>query len=76
MNDKWEFNHSGVFAKDFDKTLRYYKSLGLAPDLPRTRRPFNPDDEAVNVEFGEIVDNAMPDGEYFLALIYIGDLEF
>lgn len=76
MNNNWEFNHSGVFTKDFDKTLEYYKSLGLAPDLPRTQRPFNPEDDAVNIEFGEIVDNAMPDGEYFLALLYIGDLEF
>ncbi len=76
MNSHWEFNHSGVFAKDFDRTLEYYKSLGLAPDLPRTQRPFNPEDEAVNIEFGELVDNAMPDGEYFLALLYIGDLEF
>ena len=36
MNSGWEFNHSGVFARDFDRTLEYYKSLGLAPDLPRT----------------------------------------
>ena len=75
MNRNWEFNHSGVFAKDFDRTLHYYKSLGLAPDLPRTQRPFNPKDKAITVEFDEVVDLSMPDGSYFLALLYIGDLE-
>jgi catechol 2,3-dioxygenase-like lactoylglutathione lyase family enzyme len=75
MDSNWEFNHSGVFAKNFDRTLQYYKSLGLAPDLPRTQNPFNPEDDAVTIEFGEIVDLSMPEGEYFLALLYIGDLE-
>lgn len=77
MNKGWEFNHSGVFAKNFDKTLQYYKQLGLAPDLPRPqRRPYNPGDKAINLEFDEVVDNAMPPGEVFLELLYIGDLEF
>ncbi len=75
MNNQWEFNHSGVFTKNFNQTLRYYKSLGLAPDLPRTQNPFKPEDKAVTVEFDEVVDLSMPDGEYFLALLYIGDLE-
>jgi len=75
MKSNWEFNHSGVFAKDFDKTLHYYKSLGLAPDLERTTNPFSPEDDAVTIEFGEVVDLSMPEGEYFLALLYIGDLE-
>ena len=75
MKSNWEFNHSGVFAKDFDKTLQYYKSLGLAPDLPRTRNPFSPEDDAVTIEFGEVVHPSAPDGSYFLALLYIGDLE-
>jgi len=75
MKSNWEFNHSGVFAKDFDRTLHYYKSLGLAPDLPRTQNPFKPEDDAVTIEFGEVVDLSMPEGEYFLALLYIGDLE-
>ena len=75
MKSNWEFNHSGVFAKDFDKTLQYYKSLGLAPELERTTNPFSPEDDAVTVEFGEVVDLSMPEGEYFLALLYIGDLE-
>lgn len=75
MKSNWEFNHSGVFAKDFDRTLQYYKSLGLAPDLPRTQNPFKPEDDAVTIEFGEVVDLSMPEGEYFLALLYIGDLE-
>lgn len=75
MKSNWEFNHSGVFAKDFDKTLHYYKSLGLAPDLPRTQKPFSPKDDAVTIEFGKVVDLSMPDGSYFLALLYIGNLE-
>lgn len=75
MKSNWEFNHSGVFAKDFDRTLHYYKSLGLAPDLPRIRNPFSPKDDAVTIEFGKVVDLSMPDGSYFLALLYIGDLE-
>jgi catechol 2,3-dioxygenase-like lactoylglutathione lyase family enzyme len=76
MNNRWEFNHSGIFARDFNRTLQYYKSLDLAPDLPRTQNPFNPKDKAVTVEFDEVVNLSMPDGEYFLALLYIGDLEF
>jgi catechol 2,3-dioxygenase-like lactoylglutathione lyase family enzyme len=77
MNSNWEFNHSGVFVKNFDRTLQYYRSLGLAPNLPRPqRRLYNPEDKAINLEFDEVVDNAMPPGEVFLELIYIGDLEF
>jgi len=76
MQNNWEFNHSGVFTKNFNRTLQYYKSLGLAPDLPRTQAPFHPGDKAVNIEFDEVTDNARPDGEYFLELLYIGDLEF
>jgi catechol 2,3-dioxygenase-like lactoylglutathione lyase family enzyme len=76
MKSNWEFNHLGVFAKDFDRTLHYYKSLGLAPDLPPpTVRPFSLKDEAVTIEFGQVVHNAGPEGSPFLALIYIGDLE-
>ncbi len=75
MNSDWEFNHSGVFTRNFNRTLEYYKSLGLAPDLPRTRNPFKPEDDAVTVEFDEVADLSMPEGEYFLALLYIGDLE-
>ena len=75
MNSDWEFNHSGVFSRDFDRTLEYYKSLGLAPDLPRTQNPFSPEDDAVTIEFGEVVHPSAPDGSYFLALLYIGDLE-
>jgi len=76
MNNNWEFNHSGIFARDFNRTIEYYKSLGLAPDLPRTQAPFNPKDKVLTIEFDEVPDLAMPDGEYFLELIYIGDLEF
>ena len=72
----WEFNHSGIFAWDFDRTIQYYKDLGLAPDLPLPERNMPPRVNAVNVEFDEIMDNTPPEGEFFLMLIYIGDLEF
>ena len=75
MKSNWEFNHSGVFAKDFDRTLQYYKSLGLAPELGPTLNPFSPEDDAVTIEFGQVVHLSAPDGSYFLALLYIGDLE-
>jgi catechol 2,3-dioxygenase-like lactoylglutathione lyase family enzyme len=74
--DGWEFNHSGVFARDLKKTIRYYRDLGLAPDLPPPERTRNPGDKAVNIEFGEPMDNTPTPGEFFLVLIYIGDLEF
>ena len=76
MKSDWEFNHSGVFAKDFDRTLHHYRSLGLAPDIPApTLKPFSPEDDAVTIEFGQVVHPSGPDGSPFLALLYIGDME-
>jgi catechol 2,3-dioxygenase-like lactoylglutathione lyase family enzyme len=77
MKSNWEHGHTGVFARDFDKTLHYYRSLGLAPDLgPRQRPPRSPADKFVNIEFGQVVDNYIDPKTPFLELLYIGDLEF
>ncbi|MFC1947923.1 hypothetical protein ACFLXY_08400 [Chloroflexota bacterium] len=76
MNKDWEFNHSGIFTKNFNGTIAYYKGLGIASDLPRTGRAWNPEDKAVNIEFDVIPEQYVPEGDPFLYLIYIGDLEF
>ena len=76
MNKDWEFNHSGIFTKDFNGTIDYYKGLGIASDLPRTGPAWNPEDKAVNIEFDVVPEQYVPDGDPFLYLIYIGDLEF
>ena len=76
MKSNWEHSHTGVFTRDFDKTLHYYKSLGLAPELgPRQRPPRAPGDKFVNIEFGQPVDNYVDPTKPFLELLYIGDLE-
>ena len=76
MNSDWEFNHSGIFTKDFNRTIAYYKDLGIAADLPRMAPSWNPEDEAVNIEFDVVPEQDIPEGDPFLHLIYIGDLEF
>ncbi len=76
MNKDWEFNHSGVFTKDFNGTIAYYKQLGIAADLPRTGRAWNPEDKAETIEFDVVPDLSVPEGDPFLYLLYIGDLEF
>ena len=77
MKSNWEHGHTGVFARDFDKTLHYYRSLGLAPDLgPRQRPARSAADKFVNIEFGQVVDNYIDPKTPFLELLYIGDLEF
>jgi catechol 2,3-dioxygenase-like lactoylglutathione lyase family enzyme len=77
VKSNWEHGHTGVFARDFDRTLHYYKSLGLAPELgQRQRAPRSPSDTFVNIEFGQVVDNYIDPKTPFLELLYIGDLEF
>ncbi len=76
MNSGWEFNHSGIFTKDFNGTIAYYKGLGIASDLPRTGPAWNPEDKAETIEFDVVPDMSVPEGDPFLYLIYIGDLEF
>ncbi len=72
MKSNWEHSHTGVFTKDFEKTLKYYESIGLAPaPLPRMPRPSGA--KMVNVEFGKVT-GPFPPG-LPLQLLYIGDLE-
>ncbi len=72
MKSNWEHSHAGVFTRDFDKTLKYYASIGIAPvPLPRIPRPSS--DKLVNVEFGKVT-GPLPPG-LPLQLLYIGDLE-
>ena len=72
MKSNWEHSHAGVFTRDFDKTLKYYSSIGIAPlPLPRIPRPSS--DKLVNVEFGKVT-GPLPPG-LPLQLLYIGDLE-
>jgi catechol 2,3-dioxygenase-like lactoylglutathione lyase family enzyme len=76
MNKDWEFNHSGIFTKDFNGTIAYYKDLGIAADLPRTGPAWNPEDKVETIEFDVVPDLSVPEGDPFLYLLYIGDLEF
>jgi catechol 2,3-dioxygenase-like lactoylglutathione lyase family enzyme len=75
MKDGWEFGHSGIFVKDFDRTLKYFKSLGLTPELGPTLNPFSPKDKTSTMVFGKPSPPRDPAAPYFLALLYIGDLE-
>jgi len=76
MKSNWDHNHSGIFARDLEETVRYYQSLGLAPVLPPAPRgPAFPAGRAVNIEFGQVVNNPSTPERPFLQLIYIGDLE-
>jgi methylmalonyl-CoA/ethylmalonyl-CoA epimerase len=72
MKNNWEHSHTGVFTKDFEKTLKYFKNIGIAPP-PLPKQPHNMTGELVNVEFGKVT-GPFPPGLPF-ELIYIGDLE-
>jgi len=77
-NENWEFSHSGVFVKDFDKTLAYYQSLGIAAELGISRKPGVSPAEMTQVikVFGKTMPPPDPSKRRFLELLYIGDLEF
>jgi methylmalonyl-CoA/ethylmalonyl-CoA epimerase len=76
MKSNWEHNHSGIFARDLEETVRYYQSLGLATVLPPSPQGPPPSaGKAVNIEFGQVVNNPSTPERPFLKLIYIGDLE-
>ncbi len=72
MKSNWEHSHTGVFTRDFEKTLKYYESIGIAP-APLPRIPRSSTDKLVNVEFGKVT-GPLPPG-LPLQLLYIGDLE-
>jgi catechol 2,3-dioxygenase-like lactoylglutathione lyase family enzyme len=73
VKNNWEHGHVGVFTRDFEKTIQYYQSLGIAP-APLPRPPRNPADKFVNVEFGKVTGPNPPGLP--LELLYIGNLEF
>ena len=75
MDKSWEYNHSGVFTKDFKGTIQYYKDLGIAADFPPTQPKWNPKDKAETIEFDVVPVFNIPEGEPFLHLLYIGDFE-
>ena len=75
MDKSWEYNHSGIFTKDFKGTIQYYKDLGIAADFPPTQPKWNPKDKAETVEFDVVPVFNIPEGEPFLHLLYIGDFE-
>ena len=72
MKSNWEHGHTGLFTRDFDNTIKYLQSIGIAP-APLPRMPRNPGDKLVNVEFGKVT-GPMPPG-LPLQLMYIGNLE-
>jgi len=75
MHKGWEYNHSGVFTKDFKGTIRYYKDLGIAAELSPTGTNLDPTDSAEIIEFDVVPVFNIPEGEPFLQLLYIGDFE-
>lgn len=73
MKSSWEHSHSGVFVRDLDHSIRYFKFLGLAPDLPPPpRNPSFRTGNAVNIEFGRVT---LPGDVPRLQVVYIGTLE-
>jgi catechol 2,3-dioxygenase-like lactoylglutathione lyase family enzyme len=75
MEKSWEYNHSGVFTKDFKGTIQYYKDLGIAAELPPADLNLDPTDSAEIIEFDVVPVFNIPEGEPFLQLLYLGDFE-
>ncbi|MBN2240513.1 MAG: VOC family protein [Dehalococcoidales bacterium] len=75
MDKSWEYNHSGVFTKDFKGTIKYYKDLGIATEMEMERPPFDPNETRYLEEFDEIPVFNIPEDEPFLQLLYFGDFE-
>ena len=75
MDKGWEYNHSGVFTKDFKGTTQYYKDLSIAAELSPTGPNMDPMDSAEIIEFDVVPVFDIPEGEPFLQLLYIGDFE-
>jgi catechol 2,3-dioxygenase-like lactoylglutathione lyase family enzyme len=75
MDKSWEYNHSGVFTKDFKGTIQYYIDLGIAAELAPTGPSLDPTNSAELIEFDVVPVFNIPEGEPFLQLLYIGDFE-
>ena len=75
MKNNWEHGHSGVFTRDLENTVRYFQSLGLAPELPPAPAQSWEGHKAVNIEFGQEIHFGGDTRRPFLQLIYIGNLE-
>ena len=75
MDKSWEYNHSGVFTKDFRGTIQYYRELGIAADFPTIQPTWDPKDRAELIEFDVVPVFNIPEGEPFFHLFYIGDFE-
>jgi hypothetical protein len=75
MDKGWEYNHSGVFTKDFKGTIQYYKDLGIAAELSPAGPNLDPTDSAEIIEFDGVPVFNIPEGEPFLQLLYIGDFQ-
>lgn len=75
MKSNWELAHAGVFTRDLENTVRYFQSLGLAPEVVPPRSGSWEGHKAVNIEFGQEIHFGGDTRRPFLQLIYIGDLE-
>jgi catechol 2,3-dioxygenase-like lactoylglutathione lyase family enzyme len=75
MDKSWEYNHSGVFTKDFKGTTQYYKNLGIAAEFSPTGSNLDPTDSGEIIEFDVVPVFNIPEGEPFLQLLCIGDFE-
>ncbi len=74
MKSNWEHSHSGVFTRDLENTVNYYRSLGIAEAPPPQVQP-REGHKAVNIEFGQEISFGGDTRRPFLQLIYIGNLE-
>lgn len=75
MNNDWEYNHSGVFTRNFGETVQYYKDLGIAADISLAGPALDPTVNAEILEFDVVPVFDIPEGEPFLYLLYFGDFE-
>ncbi len=75
MKNNWEHSHSGVFTKNLENTVRYYQSLGLAPEIVPVQAQSWAGHKILNIEFGQEISFGGDTRRPILQLIYIGNLE-
>ena len=73
MKSNWEFGHPGVWVRDFNKTMDYYQSLGIAGRVGMTLTAEGMK-KSVRREFGKISAPPDPSKGYRLDLLIIGNL--